>query len=182
MNLAVHTAKLTLLVVMLCSTALSEPSAKQMNKAEQWRQAAINCEWAAVTLEGQAWARVKQSEALKTSGYSDEADRLRNLVAQGTKLQNAGDLQMQTARNFDRAAANWHRAARSSESVAGSTKVSETQSAAANTENAVNAIQHAATHYEQAAEIFREAGPAAATRAALLNVKAAGCREALAAR
>jgi hypothetical protein len=182
MDLAVHTAKLTLLVGMLCSTALSEPSANQTNKAEQWRKAAINCEWAAVTQEGQAWGRVKQSEALKTRGYRDEADRLRNLAAQGATLQNAGDLQMQAARSFDRAAANWNRAARSRERGAGNAKASETQSAAANTENAANAIQHAATHYEQAAEIFRNAGPSGAARAASLHMKAAGCREALASR
>ena len=182
MDITGHTAKLTLLVGMICSTALSEPSVDQTDRAEQWRQAAVNREWAAVTQEGQAWGRVKQSEALETGGYRDEADRIKKLAARGAALQSAGDIQMQVSRNFDSAAANWHRAARSRESGAESAKASETQSAAASREHAVNAIQHAANHYEQAAELFRDLGPAGATKAALLNEKAAACREALASR
>lgn len=183
MKFSAHILLITLVIAMTHCSATAEPSSSPIDKTEQWRQAAINREWAAITQESQAWGHVKKSEALATEGYHDDADRLKKLAASAAALQTAGDLQVQAAKNFDRATKNWNRAVRTQDNVAENSSGSKARSSAtANTENSVNATRIAADHYEQAAAIYREFGLNGAAKAAASNEKAATCREALAAR
>ena len=176
-----QTAIFAMLIAMIPLLSPAQSTLSPNNKSQQWRLAAINREWAAVTQENQAWECVKESEQLKTAGYLNEADRVTKLMNSAAKLQQAGDLENKAARNFDAAVNNWKRVTTTQNKSSENADAVEARTHIdANTENALDASYRAVGRYELAAELYRSLGPAGANQASALSEKAAGCREALA--
>ena len=168
---------------MVHTLSSAQAATDSSRKSEQWRLAAINREWAALTQENLVWALIEQSETLKNKAYTNESERQKNLNAAATALQRAGDLELKASRNFDMAAKNWKQVtAIQKKQPEGSSSSESTTHAEANTANAVDAVHRASDRYERAADMYRDLGPKWAAKSAGLSEKAAGCREALARR
>jgi Skp family chaperone for outer membrane proteins len=183
MKRILKTLMLASLLATIHTSSSAQSAADSSRKSAQWRLAAINREWAAVTQENQAWVLVEQSETLKNKGYANEAERQKHLSAAATALQRTGDLEMKASRNFDMATKNWKQVTYIQKKQSeGSSSRESIPHAEANTANAVDAVHRACGRYELASDIYRDLGPKWASKSAALSEKAASCREALARR
>ncbi len=157
--------------------------ATKVDKAEEWKQAAVNREWAAVSQVDQAWQHTRQSEALRYSATTDEVQRRKMLVAAAGALAKAGGLEMRAVANYAGAVKNWKNVASVWKGKAEAAKQDQAQQQATANSNAVTgACRRAAERYELAADLYRQLGTADAAKSASMSEKAAACRERLATR
>ncbi len=172
-----------LLAVALMSSPFARAESPSIDAAEEWKQAAVNREWAAVTQVDQAWEHSRQSEALRYSANADEIERRKMLGAAAGELAKAGDLELKGAGNYEMAVKNWHRVAAIWKRKGEPAKQDQArEQAEASTRAVIAACRRAAERYEVAAELYRQLDTTHTVKSAAMSEKAALCRERLAAR